>query len=104
MTLRDAGLALVRAVPFLEDLARRLYTSLPEIFHDTPAGRLQAFFASENEAAFVQIGAYDGVAGDPVRPREKFLVVELLPKNRFALKEFGRDTIAWRTLTALLAA
>lgn len=68
MTFRDVGLAIVRAVPSLEGLARRLYTCLPDAFHDTPAKRLRAFFAGESDVAFVQIGAYDGVAGDPVRP------------------------------------
>jgi FkbM family methyltransferase len=40
---------------------------LPARLHDTPANRIASFFADQPEVRFVEIGAYDGVAGDPIR-------------------------------------
>jgi FkbM family methyltransferase len=67
MTIRDVGLAVVRTAPWLERIGRRIYARLPEFLHDTPTSRLRAHFASQDRVTFVQIGAYDGVAGDPIR-------------------------------------
>jgi FkbM family methyltransferase len=68
MTIRDVGLAVIRAAPWLEQMGRWFYARLPESLHDTPTSRLRAHFAGENRVTFIQIGAYDGVAGDPIRP------------------------------------
>ena len=68
MTIRDCGLALVRAAPWLEHLGRWVYARLPASLHDTPTSRLRAWFAAESLVTFVQIGANDGVADDPIRP------------------------------------
>src|SRR5262245_53633280 len=68
MTIRDAGLAVVRAAPCLEHLGRWVYARLPASLHDTLTSRLRARFAEESSIAFVHIGANDGVAGDPIRP------------------------------------
>ena len=68
MTIRDVGLAVVRTMPWLDQVGRWVYARLPETFHDTPTSRLRAHFADERRITFVQIGAYDGVAGDPIRP------------------------------------
>jgi FkbM family methyltransferase len=68
MKIRDVGIAVVRTAPWLEPVGRWLYGRLPEVLHDTPTSRLRAHFASEDRVTFVQIGAYDGIAGDPIRP------------------------------------
>src|SRR5262245_40043917 len=68
MTIRDVGIAVVRTAPWLEPAVRWLYGRLPEVLHDTPTSRLRAHFAFEDRVTFVQIGAYDGIAGDPIRP------------------------------------
>jgi FkbM family methyltransferase len=67
MTLRDVGLAVVRVAPWLGQVGRWIYARFPAFLHDTPTSRLRAHFASEVRVIFVQIGAYDGVAGDPIR-------------------------------------
>src|SRR5262245_12222347 len=67
MTIREFGLTLVRAAPWLEPFGRWVYTRLPAFLQDTPTSRLRAHFSSEPGVTFVQIGAYDGVAGDPIR-------------------------------------
>jgi FkbM family methyltransferase len=67
MTLRDAGLAVIRMAPWLEAFGRYLYMRLPAAFHDTPTSRLQSHFERESRVTFVQIGAYDGVEADPIR-------------------------------------
>lgn len=68
MSLRDLALGAVRAVPWAEPFARRVYSWLPARLHDTPTSRAKMFFAGEEAVTFVEIGAYDGVAGDPIRP------------------------------------
>lgn len=67
MTVRDIGLAVVRMAPWADAIGRWVYARLPEAFHDTPTSRLRAHFAGESRVTFVQIGAYDGVTGDPIR-------------------------------------
>lgn len=67
MTIRDVGLAIVRTAPWLDQVGRWVYARLPGSLHDTPTSRLRAHSASESRVTFVQIGAYDGVAGDPIR-------------------------------------
>ena len=54
--------------PFFEAPARWFYLQLPRAWHDTPTSWLQRHFGNESNVCFVQIGAYDGRAGDPVRP------------------------------------
>lgn len=68
MTLRDIGKRLAKLVPGIEPIARRLYCALPGVFHDTPTSRLRSYFRDAGQVTFVQIGAFDGVAGDPIRP------------------------------------
>src|SRR5262249_6388096 len=41
---------------------------LPECLHDTPTSRMREHFQEKRRVHFVQIGAFDGVAGDPIRP------------------------------------
>jgi FkbM family methyltransferase len=67
MSLRDVGLGLVRSAPALEGVARRVYSALPHAWRDTPETRLSRFFGRERTINFVQIGAHDGVSGDPIR-------------------------------------
>src|SRR5262245_3600556 len=67
MTVRDVGLALVRAAPWLERVGRWVYGRLPAFFHDNPTSRLRSHFAGVSSVTFVQIGAYDGVEADPIR-------------------------------------
>ena len=59
---------MVRSAPWADALGRRIYERLPQSWHDNPTNRARAFFAGEPCVAFMQIGAYDGVAGDPLRP------------------------------------
>jgi FkbM family methyltransferase len=68
MTVRDVGLAVVGAVPWLESVGRWVYVHLPEFLHDTPTSRLREHFSHRSRVTFVQIGAFDGVTGDPIRP------------------------------------
>jgi FkbM family methyltransferase len=67
LKIRDIGIAAVKMMPRLNKLGRKVYARLPASLHDTPASRLEAFFARNEEIAFIQIGAYDGIAGDPIR-------------------------------------
>jgi FkbM family methyltransferase len=68
ISLRDLGLAIVRAAPWTESVGMRLYRALPPSLHDTPSSRARAFFRAEPHVTFIQIGAHDGIAGDPIRP------------------------------------
>ena len=68
MTVRDVGLWIAQRAPFVERWLRSVYNSFPGSVHDTPASRAQAYFRGRNNVQFVQIGAYDGIAGDPIRP------------------------------------
>lgn len=67
-TLRDLGLRVVRALPGLRPAARRVYAALPGRLQDTPTRRIARYFAGAATVSFVQVGAYDGLAGDPIRP------------------------------------
>ena len=68
LTMRDIGKWLVNWAPGLTSLARKVYGNLPERWHDTPTSRPRAFYAGSARVTFLQIGAYDGIAGDPLRP------------------------------------
>lgn len=68
MTVRDIGLAVVGAVPWLARVGRWVYRCLPELLHDTPTSQMRQHFSERSRVTFVQIGAFDGVAGDPIRP------------------------------------
>ena len=68
MTVRDLGLAVVGAVPWLENVGRWVYVHLPGFLHDTPTTRMRRHFSEKSRVTFVHIGAFDGVAGDPIRP------------------------------------
>ncbi len=67
MNIRDVGLGIVRRLPWVESVARKIYASLPSALHDTPTSQAKSFFAMEPAVSFVEIGAFDGIAGDPVR-------------------------------------
>jgi len=68
MTARDIGLTIVHRLPWLNGLARDVYRRLPEALHDTPTTLLRNLFRHDDSICFLQIGAFDGVAGDPLRP------------------------------------
>lgn len=68
MQIRDLGLSIVRRFPKLEMLARQTYALLPSTLHDHPAYRAMRYFGDETFITFVYIGAYDGIAGDQIRP------------------------------------
>src|SRR5688572_761255 len=68
MTVRDVGLAVVGAVPWLGRAGRWFYRRLPEFLLDTPTSRMRKHFSKKSRVTFVQIGAFDGLAGDPLRP------------------------------------
>ena len=97
LTIRDMGKWLVDRAPGLEDLARWAYGHLPESWHDTPTSRLSAFYAGKASVTFLQIGAYDGVAGDPLRAivaedeRWHGILVEPQPQAFARLKRNYRD-------------
>src|SRR5687768_133577 len=67
MTVRDVGLAIVRAAPWLEHAGRWVYGRLPAFLHDNSTSRLREHFAGARKVTFIQIGAYDGVEADPIR-------------------------------------
>jgi FkbM family methyltransferase len=68
MSIRDVGLSIVRSAPWLNGVGRWVYQRLPDSLRDTPASLLKAHFRGKAQVTFVQIGAYDGVADDPIRP------------------------------------
>jgi FkbM family methyltransferase len=68
ITFRDIGIHMIRAMPFLESTARSIYLRLPRHWHDTPTYWLESLLGQEADITFIQIGAFDGVAGDPLRP------------------------------------
>lgn len=68
MTVRDIGKKAADFFPRLEALLRKIYLLLPAFLHDTPTARMKQFFTEQPSILFLQIGAYDGVAGDPIRP------------------------------------
>jgi len=67
LTIRDVGLFVVRYFTFLETSARQLYSRLPGTWHDTPSSWLQARFRGKSRIRFIQVGAFDGITGDPLR-------------------------------------
>jgi FkbM family methyltransferase len=66
VTFRDFGAGLAKALPFLEPAARAIYRAMPPWLHDTPTSRVRSFFEGAFEVTFIQIGAFDGKAGDPI--------------------------------------
>jgi FkbM family methyltransferase len=68
MTVRDVGLAVLGNVPWLRRVGRWVYVRLPGFLHDTPTTRMRQHFSERSKVTFVHIGAFDGVAGDPIRP------------------------------------
>lgn len=67
LSLRDIGVMLVRRAPGLERFARWAYGKLPPALHETPTTLLKDLFEGAPSVTFIQIGAFDGVAGDPIR-------------------------------------
>ena len=66
LTLRTMGIWLTDVLPNLRTAGRLLYNCLPSYFHDTPAKIIAGTFAPGVPFFFVNIGANDGVAGDPL--------------------------------------
>ena len=66
--VRDAGKWISEHVPLAESLLRWIYGILPAGFHDHPEYFLQRYFAGWKHVEFIQIGAHDGISGDPIRP------------------------------------
>lgn len=66
-SLRDLGLVIVRRAPGLERVARWFYGKLPAALHETPTTVLRDLFKGARSVTFMQIGAFDGVAGDLIR-------------------------------------
>ena len=94
MTIRDIrAIALVGRFPRAESVGRRVYAWFPEPMRDTRSSRAKKFFASEPDVNFVEIGAYDGIAGDPIRrliltnPGWKGVLVEPQPDAFRKLKQ-----------------
>jgi FkbM family methyltransferase len=85
-TLRSIGVHATHLVPFLESAARRLYSRLPESLHDTPTSWLRKLFSAETSICFIEVGAFDGVAGDPIHS-----LVSTNPGWRGALIEPQRE-------------
>jgi FkbM family methyltransferase len=69
-TLRNIGIGATRLAPVLRPSGKWLYSKLPKSWREppTPTSWLATFFSREPEVIFVQIGAYNGVDGDPIRP------------------------------------
>jgi FkbM family methyltransferase len=93
VTIRDIGVHVIRAMPFLESTARSIYLRLPRNWHDTPTTLLESLLGQEANITFIQIGAFDGVAGDPLRPlilahpSWKGILVEPIPNSFARLRE-----------------
>jgi FkbM family methyltransferase len=67
LTLRDIGVYASSLIPFLRAPGKWIYLRLPRYLHDTPTSWLEARFGKESEIRFIQAGAFDGIAGDPIR-------------------------------------
>src|ERR1700692_184685 len=66
LTLRTMGVWLASTFPVVRKPARVLYNRLPSYFHDTPVKLIATTFPQGTPFFFVNIGANDGVAGDPL--------------------------------------
>jgi FkbM family methyltransferase len=67
VSLRDIGIRFSKLLPFIKPFAKATYNALPAWLHDTPTSRAHAFFRSTPNVTFVQVGAFDGKTGDPIR-------------------------------------
>jgi FkbM family methyltransferase len=67
LTLRDMGVYLSILIPFLRAPAKWIYLRLPRCLHDTPTSWLEAYLSKDSDITFIQAGAFDGIAGDPLR-------------------------------------
>ena len=65
---RDVGKWFATIFPKSEGFLKAIYRFAPSFFQDDPAAFLARYFAGSRRVNFIQIGAHDGVAGDPVRP------------------------------------
>lgn len=68
LTIRDIGVYLSSLIPFMRAPAKWVYSRLPPSLHDTPTSWLEARFGKEPRITLIQAGAFDGIAGDPIRP------------------------------------
>jgi len=66
--LRDTGKWIAERVPGSQAVLKRIYAILPTTVHDHPADFLKRYFDKSPQVRFIQIGAHDGIAGDPIRP------------------------------------
>lgn len=65
---RDIGLRVAMAVPWMRPLLRYIYWLLPNRTKDIPTSWLEKIFHDSNHVSFVQIGAFNGIADDPIHP------------------------------------
>ena len=66
--VRDTGKWVSERIPLGKSLLRWIYGILPSGFHDHPENFLERYFARSEHVEFIQIGAHDGISGDPIRP------------------------------------
>src|SRR5262249_9456440 len=66
--LRDLGVRIANWAPRVRPAARWVYVRLPAKLHDTPTSWLELRFGNQRDFTFIQVGAYDGITGDPIRP------------------------------------
>ncbi|HEY3797709.1 MAG TPA: FkbM family methyltransferase [Caulobacteraceae bacterium] len=98
--IRQWGLQLSRLAPFLRAPGKLLYQRFLSGFArrlreagSSPGAWLKAYFAEHAPVTFVQVGAFDGVANDPIhelivnRPRWRGLLIEPIPRAFERLKE-----------------
>jgi hypothetical protein len=65
---REVGKWIAQRVPKAERFLRSAYGALPRSLHDHPANFLNRYFANWKRVRFIQIGACDGISGDPIYP------------------------------------
>ncbi len=83
--IRSSGRAMARAAPGLDGMLHAIYQRLPSSLHDTPTSFIGRYFSREAEVRFIQLGAHNGLQGDPIReliaddPRWSGVLVEPNP-------------------------
>jgi FkbM family methyltransferase len=66
VTIRTVGLWLTNVFPAFRGHARAFYQRLPACFRDTPIRLITSIFPQHLPFFFINIGANDGIAGDPL--------------------------------------
>lgn len=65
---RDFGIMIADKIPWIRPLLRYIYRLLPNRAKDNPTSWLMKVFHHSNHVSFVQIGAFNGIADDPIHP------------------------------------